>query len=134
VRYLPENQSQSFEGSRPLATPSHTILEMGGHLHGLYSGIAQYIQAHDSIWVIVDRLTKTAHFLPVHTTHRTEKYAEIYIDQIIRLHGIPRTIVSDRGATFVARFWEQLQESLGTHVIRSSAYHPQTDGQTERVN
>lgn len=89
---------------------------------------------HDSIWVIVDRLTKTAHFLPVHTTHRTEKYAEICIDQIIRLHGIPRTIVSDRGAPFVARFWEQLQESLGTHVIRSSAYHPQTNGQTERVN
>jgi hypothetical protein len=72
--------------------------------------------------------------LPVHTTHRTEKYAEIYIDQIIHLHGIPRTIVLDRGAPFVARFWEQLQESLGTHVIRSSAYHPQTDGQTERVN
>jgi hypothetical protein len=89
---------------------------------------------HDSIWVIVDRLTKTSHFLPVHTTHRTEKYAEVYIDQIVRLHGIPRTIVSDRGAPFVARFWEQLQESLGTHVIRSSAYHPQTDGQTERVN
>jgi hypothetical protein len=57
---------------------------------------------HDSVWVIVDRLTKTAHFLPVHTTHRTEKYAEIYIDQIVRLHGIPRTIVSDRGAPFVA--------------------------------
>jgi hypothetical protein len=89
---------------------------------------------HDSIWVIVDRLTKTAHFLLVHTTHRAEKYTEIYIDQIVRLHGIPRTIVSDRGAPFVARFWEQLQESLGTHVIRSSAYHPQTDGQTERVN
>jgi hypothetical protein len=50
------------------------------------------------------------------------------------LHGIPRTIVSDRGAPFVARFWEQLQESLGTHVIRSSTYHLQTDGQTERVN
>jgi transposase InsO family protein len=52
----------------------------------------------------------------------------------VRLHGIPKTIVSDRGALFVARFWEQLQESLGTQVIRSSAYHPQTDGQTERVN
>jgi hypothetical protein len=82
----------------------------------------------------MDRLTKTAHFLPIHTTHRTEKYVEIYIDQIVRLHGIPRTIVSDRGTPFVARFWEQLQESLGTHLIRSSAYHPQTDGQTERVN
>jgi hypothetical protein len=82
----------------------------------------------------VDRLIKTAHFLPVHTTHKTEKYAEIYIDQIVCLHGIPRTIVSNRGALFVARFWEQLQKALGTTVIRSSAYHPQTYGQTERVN
>jgi hypothetical protein len=97
-------------------------------------GLPNTSRHHDSIWVIVDRLTKTSHFLPVHTTHRAEKYAEICIDQIVRLHGIPRTIVSDRGAPFVARFWEHLQESLGTHVIRSSAYHPQTDGQTERVN
>jgi hypothetical protein len=97
-------------------------------------GLPNTSQHHDSIWVIVDRLTKTAHFLLVHTTHRAEKYAEIYIDQIVRLHGIPRTIVFDRGAPFVAHFWKQLQESLGTHVIRSSAYHPQTDGQTERVN
>jgi hypothetical protein len=97
-------------------------------------GLPNTSRHHNSICVIVDRLTKTAHFLPVHTTHRAEKYAEIYIDQIVRLHGIPRTIVSYRGAPFVARFWEQLQESLGTHVIRSSAYHPQTDGQTERVN
>jgi hypothetical protein len=87
-------------------------------------GLPNTSQHHDSIWVIVDRLTKTAHFLPVHTTHKAEKYADLYIDQIVCLHGIPRTIVSDRGA----RFWEQLQESLGTHVIRSSAYHPQTDG------
>jgi hypothetical protein len=96
-------------------------------------GLPNTSQHHDYIWVIVDRLTKTAHFLPVHTTHKTEKYAKIYIGQIVRLHGIPKTIVSDRGALFVARFWEQLQESLGTHAIRSSAYHPQTDGQ-ERVN
>jgi hypothetical protein len=91
-------------------------------------GLPNASRHHDSIWVIVDRLTKTAHFLPVHTTHKTEKYAEIYVDQIVCLHGIPKTIVSDRGAVFVARFWEQLQESLGTHAIRSSAYHPQTDG------
>jgi hypothetical protein len=97
-------------------------------------GLPNTSRHHDSIWVIMDRLTKTAHYLPVHTTHRTEKYAEIYIDQIVRLHGIPRTIVSDRGAPFVERFWEQLQESLGTHVIRSSAHHPQTDGLIERVN
>jgi hypothetical protein len=97
-------------------------------------GLPNTSRHHDYIWVIVDRLTKTAHFLPVHTTHRAEKYAEIYTDQIVHLHGIPRTIVLDKGAPFVARFWEQLQESLGTHVIRSSAYHPQIDGQTERVN
>src|SRR5579883_867170 len=69
---------------------------------------------HDSIWVIVDRLTKTAHFIPVHTTYTAKKYAEIYLDRVVCLHGIPKTIVSDRGAPFVSRFWEQLQESLGT--------------------
>ena len=84
--------------------------------------------------MIIDRLTKTAHSLPVHTTYSTKKYAEIYLDQIIRLHGVPKSILYDRGAQFVARFWEQLQASLGTKLIRSSAYHPQTDGQTEMVN
>jgi hypothetical protein len=97
-------------------------------------GLPNTCHHHDSIWVIVDQLTKVAHFLPVHTTHKAHKYAELYIVRIMCLHGLPRTIVSDRGAQFVARFWEQLQESLGTKLIRSSAYHPQTDGQTERVN
>jgi hypothetical protein len=91
-------------------------------------------QKHDSIWVIVDRLTKIAHFLPVHTTYTTKKYAEVYLDQIVRLHGVPKTIISDRVAQFIARFWEQLQFALGTKLIRSSEYHPQTDGQTERIN
>jgi hypothetical protein len=97
-------------------------------------GLPNTSQKHDSIWVIVDRLTKTAHFLLVHTTYNAKKYAEIYIDQIIRLHGVTKMIISDRGAQFIARFWEQLQLSLGTKLIRSSAYHPQTDGQTERIN
>jgi hypothetical protein len=82
----------------------------------------------DSIWVIVYRLTKTAHFIAVHTTYSVQDYAELHIDQIVRLHGIPKTNVSDRGTQFVARFWEQLHESLGTKLIRSSSYHPQTDG------
>jgi predicted RNA-binding protein with PIN domain len=97
-------------------------------------GLPNTSRHHDSIWVIVDRLTKVAHFLPVHTTDKAQKYAELYIDRIMCLHGLPRTIVSDRGAQFIATFGEQLQESLGTKMIRSSAYHPQTDGQTERVN
>jgi hypothetical protein len=97
-------------------------------------GLPNTSRRHDSIWVIVDRLTKTAHFIPVHTTYIVKKYAEIYMDQIIHLHGVPKTIISDRGAQFVLRFWEQLQDALGTKLIRSLAYHPQRDGQTERVN
>jgi len=97
-------------------------------------GLPLTSQRYDSIWVIVDRLTKTAYFLPVRTTHTIKQYAELYLDRIVSLHGVPKTIVSDRGVQFVARFWEQLQASMGTKLIRSSTYHPQTDGQTERVN
>jgi hypothetical protein len=88
-------------------------------------------QKHDSISVIVDRLTKMAYFIPVHTTYTVKKYAKIYLDRIVCLHGVPKTIISNRHAQFAARFWEHLQASLGTKLIRSSAYHPQTNGQTE---
>jgi hypothetical protein len=88
----------------------------------------------NSIWVIVDRLTKSAHFIPVHTRYKAEKYAELYISRILCLHGVPKTIISDRGLQFVAHFWEQLHASLGTRLNHSSTYHLQTDGQTERVN
>jgi len=85
-------------------------------------------QHQDSNWVIVDRLTKTAHFIPVHTENLAKKYVEICINRIVCLHGIPKTIISDRGTQFVAGFWEQLQEALGTKLIRNSAYHPEADG------
>jgi hypothetical protein len=91
-------------------------------------GLPNTSKHHETIWVIVDKLSKTAHFIPVHSTLWAEKYAEIYIDQVVRLHGIPKTIISDRGAQFIARFWEQFQESLGTKLIRSFTYHTQTDG------
>jgi hypothetical protein len=97
-------------------------------------GLPLTVRKFDSIWVIMDRLTKSAHFIPVHTKYRVEKYAEIYIAHVLCLHGVPKTIVSDRGSQFVARFWEQLHASLGTCLFHSAAYHPQTDGQTERVN
>ena len=84
--------------------------------------------------MIVDRLTKSAHFLHVKTIYRAQHYAELYISRILSLHGVPRTIISDRGAQFVARFWEKLHSALGSQLIRSSAYHPQTDGQIERTN
>jgi transposase InsO family protein len=82
----------------------------------------------------MDRLTKLAHFIPVATIYRARQYEELNMSHIIRYHGIPKTIISDRGSIFVAHFWEQLHECLGTHLIQSSAYHPHTDGQNERVN
>jgi transposase InsO family protein len=80
------------------------------------------------IWVIVDRLTKSTHFIPVNTNYNIQKYVEIYVTHVLCLHGAPKIIISDRGSQFVARFWEQLHASLGTHLIHSSAYHSQTDG------
>jgi hypothetical protein len=87
-------------------------------------GLLLTARKKDSIWVIVDRLTKTAHFIAVHTTYSVQQYAESYMDQIVRLHGILNTIISDRGTQFVAHFWEQLHECLGTKLICSSSYHP----------
>jgi hypothetical protein len=94
-------------------------------------GLPMTAHKFDLIWVIVDRLSKPAHFIPVNTKYRVEKYTEIYIARVLCLHGVPKTIISDRGSQFIARFWEQLHVSLGTHLIHSSAYHPQTDGQIE---
>jgi transposase InsO family protein len=79
-------------------------------------------------------LTKAAHFIPVKTTYNSVVLAELYMSQIVCLHGVPKKIVSDRGTHFTSHFWQQLHEALGTHLKFSSAYHPQTDGQTERTN
>jgi len=78
----------------------------------------------DSIWVIVDRLTRSAHFLPVRSTYTAEDYAKLYIKEIVRLHGVPVSIISDRGAQFTAHFWRSFQRGLGTQVNLSTAFHP----------
>jgi transposase InsO family protein len=70
----------------------------------------------------------------MHTFYMAKKYAELYVSYILCMHGVPKTIIFDWGSQFVTRFWEQLHASLGTRLIHSSAYHPQTDGQAERVN
>jgi hypothetical protein len=97
-------------------------------------GLPLTVHKFDLIWVIMDRLTKSSHFIPINTKYWVEKYMEIYIDRLLYLHGVPKTIISDRRSQFVTRFWEQLHASLGTHLIHSSAYHLQTDGQIEWVN
>jgi hypothetical protein len=89
---------------------------------------------YDSIWVIVDLLTKVPHFIPVKTTYSGAKLAELYMSRIICLHGVPKKIVLDKGSQFTSKFWEKLHESMDTKLNFSSAYHPQTDGQTERTN
>jgi transposase InsO family protein len=79
-------------------------------------------------------LRKLLIFLPVKIDHPIIVYAQLYIARILSLHGVPKTIVSDRGPQFVSKFWEELHKSLGTKLLHSSAYHLQTSGQTERVN
>jgi hypothetical protein len=97
-------------------------------------GLPWTARKFDSIWVIVDQLTKSAHFIPINTSYQDWKYVEMYIACVVRLHGVPKMIISNRGSQFVAHFWEQLHTFLRTHLIRSLAYHPQTDDQTKRVN
>ena len=69
---------------------------------------------HDSIWVVVDRLTKSAYFLPIHTSNTTEDYARLYIQELVRLHGVPLSIISDRGTQCTLQFWKAFQKGLGT--------------------
>ena len=90
-------------------------------------------RGHNTIWVIVDRLTKSAHFLPIKETFRMDQLVKLYIKEIISRHGVPVSIVSDRDPRFTSRFWKSLQEYLGTRLDMSTAYHPQTDGQSERT-
>jgi transposase InsO family protein len=97
-------------------------------------GLPRTHSGYDSIWVIVDRLTKVAHFIPVKTTYSRPQVVELYMSRIVCLRGVPKKIVSDRGTQFTSKFWERLHETLDTQLRFSSAYHPQTDGQTERVN
>ncbi|XP_073153948.1 uncharacterized protein [Henckelia pumila] len=87
----------------------------------------------NSIWVIVDRLTKSAHFLPVRTNFPMNQYAELYIREIVRLHGVPARIVSDRDSRFTSCFWGSLHRGLGKKLAFSTVFHPQRDGQSEQV-
>ncbi|GJW28472.1 hypothetical protein Tco_0045347 [Tanacetum coccineum] len=88
---------------------------------------------HDTIWVIVDRLTKSAHFLAMREDYSTERLARLYIDEIVARHGVPVSIISDRDGRFTSRFWQTLQKALGTRLDMSTTYHPQTDGQSEHT-
>ncbi|KAK2429513.1 hypothetical protein QL285_027945 [Trifolium repens] len=96
-------------------------------------GLPRNQRGQDSIWVIVDRLTKSAHFIPVKSTYKAPQYAAIFMEQIVRLHGVPLSVVSDRDPIFTSRFWKAFQNAMGTRLKMSTSHHPQTDGQSERT-
>jgi len=89
---------------------------------------------HDAVMTVVDSVSKRAYFIPMHTMVTAEGAARLFLHQVWKLHGLPKCIVSDRGPQFVARFTRELYQLLGIKLASSTAWHPQTDGQTERVN
>ncbi|KAL8113741.1 hypothetical protein AgCh_020872 [Apium graveolens] len=97
------------------------------------TGLPRTKTNHDAIWVIIDRLTKSAHFLPINERYTVDKLVDIYLKEIVVRHGVPVAIVSDRDPRFNSRFWRSFQECVCTKLNMSIAYHPQTDGQSERT-
>ncbi|KAL0537688.1 hypothetical protein IC582_026673 [Cucumis melo] len=98
------------------------------------TGLPRTLRGFTVIWVVVDRLTKSAHFVPGKSTYTASKWAQLYMSEIVRLHGVPVSIVSDRDARFTSKFWKGLQTAMGTRLDFSTTFHPQTDDQTERLN
>ncbi|GJY58339.1 putative reverse transcriptase domain-containing protein [Tanacetum coccineum] len=90
-------------------------------------------QGFDTIWVIVDRLTKSAHFLPIRENDPLDKLARLYLNRVVARHEIPVSIICDRDGRFTSNFWKSFQKALGTDISMSNAYHPKTDGQSERT-
>ncbi|CAI7806813.1 unnamed protein product [Closterium sp. NIES-53] len=98
------------------------------------TGLPSTSRGHDSILVVIDKFSKMGHFIPTNATATAEATARLFFDRIITIHGIPATLISDRDPKFTSKFWKELMGLLGTKLAMSFAYHPQTDGQTERLN
>ncbi|CAI7783068.1 unnamed protein product [Closterium sp. NIES-53] len=98
------------------------------------TGLPSTSRGHDSILMVIDKFSKMDHFIPTNATATAEATACLFFDRIITIHGIPATLISDRDPKFTSKFWKELMGLLGTKLAMSSAYHPQTDGQTERLN
>ena len=89
---------------------------------------------HDYLLVVIDRFTSQVHLIPTTTKVTAKQVAVLYLHEVVRLHGVPASIVSDRDSKFTSAYWRELQRLLGTKLLMSTAFHPQTDGATERVN
>ena len=113
---MSESKSRASEASRittPLPIPEWKWDKLGMNF---ITGLPRTRSGYDSIWVVVDHLTKVAHFIPVKTTYTSAKLAKIYMTRIVCLHGVPKSIVSDRGTQFTSKLWNQLHETLGTRL------------------
>jgi transposase InsO family protein len=91
-------------------------------------------EGFDAVRVVVDRLSKMQHFIPCHTTINAVGLAKLFLREVVWLHGLPKTIVSDQGPQFATTFWEQMWSQLGIGRRMSTSFHPQTDGETEQIN
>ncbi|EOY14073.1 Retrotransposon, Ty3-gypsy subclass-like protein [Theobroma cacao] len=130
LKYIFEQRDLNIRLLQPLLVPEwkweHISMDFVNGLHSTSKG-------YDFIWVIVNRLTKSSHFLSVKITYGVTQYVRLYIDEIVRWHRVPVTIIPDRGTQFTSRFWGRVQEALGTKLKFSTTFHPQTDGQSERT-
>ncbi|GJY97169.1 putative reverse transcriptase domain-containing protein [Tanacetum coccineum] len=124
------------EHQRPsglLQQPEIPVWKLEGISMDFVTKLPRTSSGHDTIWVIVDRLTKSAHFLPMREDYKMERLARLYLNEIVARHGVPISIISDRDSRFTLRFWQSMEEALGTRLDMSTTYHPQTDGQSERT-
>jgi hypothetical protein len=98
------------------------------------TGLPTSTKQNDAIMVVVDKLSKSAHFIPVKSTCKAKDIAQIFMKEVFQLHDMPREIISDRDTKFTSNFWKTLMVGLETNFLFITAYHPQTDGQKERMN
>ncbi|GJX30742.1 putative reverse transcriptase domain-containing protein [Tanacetum coccineum] len=127
------NRSRISKAVRFVGSTKNPTIEMGEHNDGLVTKLPKTATGQDTIWVIVDRLTKSAHFLPMREDDTLEKLTRQYLKEVVSRHGVPVLIISDHDGKFTLHFWKTLNKALGTRLDMSTTYHPQTDGQSERT-
>ncbi|GJS58079.1 putative reverse transcriptase domain-containing protein [Tanacetum coccineum] len=133
ICYHPLVKTEHQRPSGLLQQPEIPVLKWEGIAMDFVTKLPRTSSGHDTIWVIVDWLTNSAHFLPMPEDYKMERLARLYLNEIVARHGVPISIISDRDSRFTSRFWQSMQEALGTRLDMSMAYNPQTDSHSERT-